>query len=132
MYVYITVLNDTGSSTLTLFMSDLLTMGLVPGPNIRDGSYRGFTEPVDMNTSGGQSTRYGLVVECRVVRMDRIPLTHWYWELATVYPSNIPTNVPRLSGENMRRLLYFATAPGQAPLYVSQKKTGLANLLPAI
>jgi len=130
--ILFTVLYDTGSSTLTLHMGDLLAIGFVPGPNITDGSYRGFTDPVDMSTSTGLSTRYGLLVECRVVKIDQTPLTPWYWEFATLYPLNTPVNAPRLSGRNMKRLLYFATAPGQAPLYVSQKKSGLASLLPTI
>ena len=103
-------LNDTGSSTLTFHMGDIPAMGFVPGPNVMDRSFRGFIPQVQMSTSAGQGMRYGLVVECQVVKIDLTPLTPWYWELATIYSSNTPTNVPRLSGQNMRRMLYFGTA----------------------
>ena len=113
-------------------MTDLLAIGFVPGPNFVDGNYRGCPGPVDLDTTGGLSTRHGVVVECRVVDNKMTPLTPCYWELASVYPPNTPGSVPRLSGVNMRRLLYFATAPGQAPLYVAQKKSNLASLLPDV
>lgn len=54
------------------------------------------------------------------------PLTVWYPEMLRV----VNDNDTLLSGATMRNYLYFATAPGNNRLFVSQKKNGIVASLP--
>lgn len=65
----------------------------------------------------------------RIVDANDSPLTPWYSELAYVLPDNAASG--RLSGNGMRNHLFFATAPGNARLYVAKTRNGLFHELPA-
>lgn len=54
------------------------------------------------------------------------PLTPWYLEMLCF----VEDYEDLLSGETMRKHLYFATAPGNERLYVSQKKNGIFKDMP--
>lgn len=61
---------------------------------------------------------------------NRAAITNWFIETATIVPDNL--GIPRLSGLAMRNEVYFATAPGNAALYVSKKKNGIVRQLPTV
>lgn len=61
-------------------------------------------------------------------------MTPWYSEDATIVPAAMVAagHTHRLSGSGMRNYLYFATAPGNQTLFVSQKKNGIVDRLPVV
>lgn len=70
-----------------------------------------------------------MLIDMQIVTSAFVPLTPWFEEIAIVKADN-PEAV-RLSGSAMRNHLFFATAPGNANLYVAQKKAGIIRDLPA-
>jgi hypothetical protein len=54
-------------------------------------------------------------------------MTPWYDEVGVI---NWTPGALRLSGFKMRMHLYFATAPGNQMLYISEKKHGIIKQLP--
>lgn len=58
-------------------------------------------------------------------------LTGWMAEVFVIRDSE-DGQIPLLSGNAIRRKLYFATAPGNEFLYVSVKKNGIVTKLPAV
>ena len=58
-------------------------------------------------------------------------LTPWFPEVAVETPIQ-PGTQYRLSGNAMRNHLYFATAPGNANLFVADKKNGITTQLPVV
>ncbi len=62
----------------------------------------------------------------KMMKGDGTALTPWFLEQAGS-PQDFP---PRLSGNVMRNHIYFATAPGNATLFVAQKKNGIVSQLP--
>ncbi|EGE07551.1 hypothetical protein TEQG_06465 [Trichophyton equinum CBS 127.97] len=102
------MLNDTGSDLLIVFDTDLIILGIPP-------TYMGFGPPIGIVTAGG-SVR----VEIQLLNFQSEPIPGWTFEEAVVVLSS--EGAVRLSGNGMRQCLYFATAPGNTQLYVSQKK----------
>ncbi|KAJ5484060.1 hypothetical protein N7539_005856 [Penicillium diatomitis] len=118
------VCNDTGSNVLTVFMSDLLALQfdmVLHGPAIQGAT--------PINTANGQALQPLIFVDMQIVTSSFVALTPWFRETAIVKPDS-PGDA-RLSGAAMRNHLFFATAPGNAHLYVAQKKAGIIRDLPA-
>ena len=117
----ISVINDTGSSLLTLFDTDMLLLGNLPG-------YTGWHGNVTVRNASGTKTRYRrLSVQVQLVRDDNSPWSNWYNDDAVVKPAS--QGVPRLSGNGIRRVLYLGTAPGNHLLAVAATKGGMTSLL---
>lgn len=122
----ITIGNDTGSNVLSLFSTDLDTLGC------DYQTYQGIMGDIVVNTANGACTRAKIMVEMQLLRADHSPFTSWFAEPAVVIPNVFGQNQMRLSGNGMRQLLFFATSPGNATLYVAEKKSGIISQLPAI
>ncbi|KDB21867.1 hypothetical protein H109_06216, partial [Trichophyton interdigitale MR816] len=104
------MLNDTGSDLLIVFDTDLIILGIPP-------TYMGFGPPIGIVTAGGS-----VLVEIQLLNFQREPIPGWTFEEAVVVLSRSSEGAVRLSGNGMRQCLYFATAPGNTQLYVSQEK----------
>ncbi|KAJ9190875.1 hypothetical protein DTO166G4_8050 [Paecilomyces variotii] len=70
-----------------------------------------------------------IFVDMQILTPAFVELTPWFRETAVVKPDT--PGVARLSGAAIRNHLFFATAPGNARLYVAQKKAGIIRDLPA-
>ena len=75
------------------------------------------------------------IVKCDIVKnaagqqvRDWKPLTIWFTELLRI----VNDGESLLSGEAMRNYLYFATAPGNDRLIVSQRKQAIVDGLPTV
>ncbi|KAM5436677.1 hypothetical protein McanMca71_001793 [Microsporum canis] len=121
--INVTMLNDTGSNMLTVFDTDLIALAIPP-------TYGGFGSYVSMSTAGGQVQRQHIVVEVQLLDSQGNPVSDWVLEHGIVTPASLGT--ARLSGDGMRQYLYFATAPGNAHLYVAEKKNGIVQQLPVV
>lgn len=119
----ILVCNDTGSNVLTIFMSDLLALRFDITLHLQavQGS-------IQINTANGWALQTLMFVEMQILTSAFVPLTPWFEESAIV-KANSPGDA-RLSGSAMRNYLFFATAPGNAHLYVAQTKAGFIRDLP--
>lgn len=122
----ITIGNDTGSNVLSLLSTDLDTLGC----DYR--TYNGIMGDITVATANGVCTRARVMVEMQLLRADQSPFTGWFLESAVVIPTVFGQNQMRLSGNGMRQILFFATSPGNAALYVAEKKSGIISQLPAI
>ena len=117
----ITVMNDTGSSILSLFDTDIQHLGNLQG-------YTGGAGQVEVRNANGTINNYRQIhVQVQLVRDDDSPWSNWINEWAIVKPSS--PNVPRLSGIGIRGILYLGTAPGNHLLAVAATKGGLTSLL---
>ena len=116
----IIVMNDTGSDLLTLFTTDLPQLGNIQG-------YVGWLGQVLVRDANCVVTGFPRIqVQVQLVKDDNSPWGGWIDELAIVRQPVL--NFPRLSGVEMRHVLYFGTAPGNHLLAVSATKGGLASL----
>lgn len=85
--------------------------------------------------SGADMIFETVIAELRIMGYDSArgqlcPVTNWFFENFVIkddYPG-----ITLLSGSEMRRHLFFATAPGNQQLYVSVKKNGIMRLLPVV
>ncbi|KAK9489934.1 hypothetical protein V1508DRAFT_426405 [Lipomyces doorenjongii] len=68
----------------------------------------------------------------QITKADGTAVSPWFEEVAVITASQPGVPQPRLSGNEMRTYLYFATAPGNLTLYVAQKKNGVISQLPVI
>jgi hypothetical protein len=117
----ITTINDTGSSNMTLFDTDLALLG-----NSED--YDDWIGNVTVrDASGGKHTYQRLRVQVQLARDDNSPWSDWIKEHAVVKPAS--RGVPRLSGRGIRKALYMGTAPGNHVLAVATTKGGMTSLL---
>ena len=125
--IYGLMCNDTGSNVLTLYPSEIQRMGL-------PANYTGWGQRVEILTANGTMLRQQITVAMRVLSgMDVCtPISEWFLEEAIVALSDEDRRFNRLSGGLMRKNLYFATAPGNSLLHISQNKTGILKQLPAI
>lgn len=77
----------------------------------------------------------GVFMEMRITKVGanntRAYLTEWYTEQFIIRDRPQDGGV-LLSGLEMRKRLYFATAPGNHQLFVSVKKNGIVSRLPAV
>ena len=118
-------MNDTGSSIQTLLSTDLAALGYNPL------TYRGHRGVTNLRTAGGVMRRRRIVIETQVIKADGTAITPWFRQDAVVLPR--PSGIQyRLSGRAIRDHLYFATAPGNANLFVAQKKNGITTQLPVV
>ena len=117
-------MNDTGSSIQTLLSPDLSALGY------NQHTYRGHRGIADLETANGVIHRRRIVVETQIIMADGTAITPWFRQNAVALPQlGIQC---RLSGRAMRNHLYFATAPGNANLFVAQKKNGITTQLPVV
>ncbi|KAJ9348269.1 hypothetical protein DTO280E4_9359 [Paecilomyces variotii] len=123
------VCNDTGSNVLTVFTSDLAVLNF--NPTLHAGVIQGttFITTASITTASGQVPEPLIFVDMQILTSAFVELTPWFRETAVVKPDT--PGVARLSGAAMRNHLFFATAPGNARLYVAQKKAGIIRDLPA-
>ncbi|WEW56265.1 hypothetical protein PRK78_001707 [Emydomyces testavorans] len=119
----ITMLNDTGSNTMTIFDTDLTALSIPP-------TYRGFGVNIPVATAVGIVLRQQISVEIQMLDSKGDPVSDWILERAIVTPA--ATGAARLSGDGIRQRLYFATAPGNQHLYVAEKKNGIVEQLPVV
>jgi hypothetical protein len=117
----ITVINDTGSTILTLFDTDMLLLGNSQG-------YTGWMGHASVRDASGTRHIYErLRVQVQLVRDDNSPWSDWIDERAIIKPAS--QGVPRLSGYGIRKVLYIGTAPGNHVLAVAAIKGGMTSLL---
>jgi hypothetical protein len=95
------MLNDTGSTVLTLFYHE--AYALVYNPNTHP------TNQVDVYTAGGVVRRDMFRSEIQVVNYNMAPLTSWFYEDTILV--NLTGQEPRLSGCQVQNYLSIATAP---------------------
>ena len=120
------ICNDTGSDIQTIYdhLFDFLNFNL------------NYTGPQNFGLiigANGPSHLRRVDLELRVTNFDpalnqSIPMTGWFTERFVIRPFTPTTYL--LSGNKMRRHLFFATAPGNQELYVAGRKNGLFDLLP--
>jgi hypothetical protein len=118
-------MNDTGCSLQTVFSTDLATLGY------NQLTYQGHRAIVSIGTANGVIRRRKIVIEMQIIKADGTAVTPWFRETAVVL-SPQPGIQYRLSGRAIRNHLYFATAPGNANLFVAQKKNGITTQLPIV
>jgi len=102
-------------------LGDLPRLGNVQG-------YRDWRNPVRVLDANGTATVFRrIAVQVRPVRDDNSPLGNWIDENAIF--KQLAPNVPRLSGYQIRRHLYFGAAPDYRHLAVATTKGGMHSLL---
>ncbi|CAG8062938.1 unnamed protein product [Penicillium nalgiovense] len=116
------VCNNTGSSVLTLFYSDLVALEF--DVSLHYGALR---SAGSILTANGHVILPTIAVDIQILTSTFVPLTPWFRETAVV-KADTPGEF-RLSGAAMRNHLLFATPPGNANLYVVQKKVGIYSEL---
>ena len=100
----IIAMNDTGSDLLTLFTIDLLQLGNIQG-------YVGWPGLTGVMDATGLITVYPMIlVQVQLVRDDNTPWSDWIGEFAIVKQPVL--NVPRLSGVEIRDILYISQGIG--------------------
>lgn len=118
-------MNDTGCNIQTLLPTDLAALGY------NQLTYRGHRGTADLDTANGTIRRRRIVIETQIIKADGTVITPWFRQLAVVLPLQSGIQY-RLSGRAIRNHLYFATAPGNANLFVAQKKNGITTQLPVV
>ncbi|KAK2795550.1 hypothetical protein FQN50_009734 [Emmonsiellopsis sp. PD_5] len=118
-----TMLNDTGSNTMTVFDTDLTALAI-------PSTYLGLGPEIPITTAGGTVMRRQITVEVQLVDFQGNPVSEWIQEVGVVAPAD--PGALRLSGDGIRKSLYFATAPGNQHLYVAAKKQGIVDQLPVV
>jgi hypothetical protein len=117
----VNVINDTGSSLLTLFDTDILQLGILEG-------YTGWRGEVTVRNASGTVNRYRRIrVQFQLLRDDDSPWSNWINDYAVIKPDS--QGVPRLSGCGIRRVMYLGTPPGNHLLAIATTKGGMASLL---
>jgi hypothetical protein len=117
----ITAINDTGSTILTLFDTDLPLLG-------DSDEYAGWAGDAEVtNADGVTNTHRRLRLQVQLVRDDDSPWSDWINERAIVKPDS--QGLPRLSGQGIRKALYMGTTPGNHVLAVATTKGGMTSLL---
>jgi hypothetical protein len=122
----VVIANDTGSNAQTVFTSDLASLNYDPN------TYQGHAEPVAITTANGVVVREQIWIEVQLMRADGTAASPWFPELAVITPITPGIQQTRLSGEAIRHVFYFATAPGNETLYMAMKKNGIVSQLPAL
>lgn len=117
-------MNDTGSNTPTVLSTDLLALGIDPR------YYPGILGWQRIDTAAGSILRYKVGIETSIIAADGMQISPWFMESGVLTPLGAGFQY-RLSGSVMRQHLFFATAPGNATLFVAQRKNGIMMQLPA-
>ena len=118
-------MNDTGSNVQTIFPTDLAALGY------DQLTYQGLLGPLCIETANGVVFQEVIVIEMQIVKADGTAITPWFSENAVITPLQAGIQ-DRLSGNAMRNHLYFATTPGNASLFVAEKKNGIITQLPVV
>src|SRR5271163_1385 len=118
-------MNDTGSNIQTIFPTDLAALRYDPS------TYLGDLGMFAITTANGDAFRNRIMIEMQIIKADGTAITPWFWEVAVDTPLQSGMQW-RLSGNAMRNHLYFATAPGNANLFVAEKKNGITTQLPVV
>lgn len=121
----VSIINDTGSELQTIFPTDLAALHYNPG------TYLGTIGNWPVDTANGTVVRTWIQIEMRIIKADGTAITPWFPEIGVITPLHGGTQY-RLSGKAMRAHLYFATAPGNATLFVAEKKNGIVTQLPVV
>jgi hypothetical protein len=121
----VSIMNDTGSSIQTIWPTDLVAL------RYNQHTYQGRLGTLSIATANGVAVREKVVIEMQIIKADGTAITPWFRENAVVTPLQ-PGIQYRLSGNAMRDHLYFATAPGNANLFVAEKKNGITTQLPVV
>jgi hypothetical protein len=119
----VSIANDIGSDVQTIFLADLAALQYNPA------TYYGPIRPWLIQTANGLAHRMMINIEIQIIKADGTAVTGWFRERAMITPPVVGMQY-RLSGRAMRDHLYFATAPGNAMLYV--KKNGIITQLPIV
>ncbi|KAK2812777.1 hypothetical protein FQN50_001106 [Emmonsiellopsis sp. PD_5] len=119
----VTMLNDTGSTAHTIFDTDVIALGI-------PANYAGYGPLVQLATANGPVYRRYIAIQIQLLDPNGIPASDWMDEDGVVTP--LTPGAVALSGNGIRRALYFATAPGNDQLYVAVKKNGLVKQLPTV
>ena len=118
-------MNDTGCNIQTLLPTDRAALGY------NQLTYQGHLGAVNVGTANGVVRRRRIVIETQIIKADGTVITPWFRENAVILPPQ-PGIQYRLSGREIRNHLYFATAPGNANLFVAEKKSGITTQLPVV
>lgn len=106
---------------MNLKASDLTSLG------ITKQNYR-WAGQVTVMTANKSIERDWLQVDIQLRNQNGAPVSEWIMEDVAVVDDG--DDVDRLSGEQIRNHLYFATSPGNQYLYISDTKTGIMQQLP--
>lgn len=120
----VSTMNDTGSNVQTLYDDEYLAL-MTLSPHF-SGTY-----PITVGLADG-STRpmFGVPLEVRLIDQAGDMLTEWIPEEGVLTNRGSPNLPPRLSGRGIRTRLFFATAPGNNKLYVTENKTSHFRMVP--
>ncbi|OAA57973.1 hypothetical protein SPI_06858 [Niveomyces insectorum RCEF 264] len=113
--------NDSGSTVQTLLPVDIHLFGPTWDTYLT-------VSQVSVRLATGVVTMDSAIVHMQILDYDGTPLTPFFDQRVVV---NRTTDT-RLSGNQMRNHLYFATAPGIDRLYVAAKKNGIVSQLPVV
>ena len=118
----VAVLNDTGSSVMTLFSYEAHQLGWQPAlfP----------AQQIQIQSAYGISLQPCIRVLARVYDYNGSAITDWFGEWVVL--RNYTGIEIRLSGANVRNHLYIGTAPRLPNVYMAQTKTHLARILPRL
>jgi len=122
----VTIANDTGSNIQTIFTTDLINLHYNPN------TYHGRLGFIPVLTAGGYVAREQIIIEIQLMKANGTIVSPWFREWALITPIQLGVPQYRLSGSAMRNHLYFATAPGNAALFVAEKKNGIVTQLPVV
>lgn len=124
----VSICNDTGSNIQTIYERDFNHLN-------NNQAYRGPMNHALISGVNGVAQYPTVMMELRITKLDNatqqfVPMTQWIAELFVVRQYAPSTNL--LSGNEMRKVLFFATAPGTDFLYVAGTRNGLLSILPAL
>lgn len=124
--VGVTLLDDTGSTYMELYMDDLELLGINP-------RYTGWSNWVTLYTANGAVRRRSIRIWVQLrdaSERTMIPPTDI---LAVYIPERSEDNGYRCSGMWVRQKLYQATAPdGQGMMFIGMRRNGVTSQLPAL
>lgn len=120
--MHVMLLNDTGSTSQSVFQSDLSTLGLTP-------QYGGLGNIVSVVTANGQVDQRSIWIQVQLLRTDGTAVSDWIDEMGII---STEPETTRLTGDLIRNHLYFATVPGNQYLYVAEKAHGILSQLPKV
>ena len=118
--------NDTGSDTQSIFTNDLAFFYVDQKQYGED-----YGSTMEFRTANGCVKEVIIPIETAILADDGRELTPFFTQHAALSNNTTP-GAARLSGEKMRKYLYFATPPGNNTLIITQYKSDLVRLLPAV
>jgi hypothetical protein len=109
----------------TIFTTDLINLHYNPN------TYQGRIGFVPVSTANGIVARERIIIEIQLMKANGTIASPWFRESALITPLQLGLQY-RLSGNAMRNHLYFATAPGNTTLFISEKRNGIVTQLPVV